>query len=139
MALPSHIARLLSSFCLKTLERIVQWYILDYHIKEPLLLQHAYTKVRSCESAISELVNSIEKPIFNGQKTLVVSLDCSGAYDRFLFKSMVQAMRTAGLPNCISNWYKNVLENRSVLADVQGQKYVAYPTKGTPQGGVLSP
>ncbi len=73
------------------------------------------------------------------KKNLVVSLDCSGAFDRILCKSMVQAMRTAGLLNCIINWYKVVLENRSVLADVQGQKYVVYPMKGTPQGGVLSP
>ncbi len=48
-------------------------------------------------------------------------------------------MEKANLPKCIINWYKLVLENRKVLAQVQGQKYVAYPTKGTPQGEILSP
>ncbi len=49
----------LLSFCLKTLERIIQWYILEHNVRAPLPLQHAYTKGRSCESAISTLVNSI--------------------------------------------------------------------------------
>ncbi len=94
---------------------------------------HCNTHRRSCESAISTLVNNIEKAIYNGQKTLVVSLDCSGAFDRILFRSMVEAIGKANLPKCIINWYKLVPENRKVLAEVQGQKYVAYPTKGTPQ------
>ncbi len=52
---------------------------------------------------------------------------------------MVETMGKANLLKCIINWYKHVLENRKVLAEVQGQKYMAYPTKGTLQGGVLSP
>ncbi len=78
-----------------------------------------------------------------GQKILGVSLDCSVAFDRSigLFRSMVEAMGKAILQNCIINWYKYIpiLKNRKVLAEVQGQKYVAYPTKGPPQRGVLSP
>ncbi len=73
------------------------------------------------------------------KKTLVVSLDCSGAFDRILFQSMVEATGKVNLLKCIINWYTHVLENRTILAEVQGQKYVAYPTKGTPQRGVLSP
>ncbi len=112
----------LSSFSLKTLERIIQWYILEHHITERLPLQHAYTKICRCESAISTLVDSIEKSIYNGHKTLVVSLDCLGAFDRILCQSMGKAMQIAGLPNCIINWYKFVLEYRKVLAEVQGQQ-----------------
>ncbi len=32
----------------------------------------------------------------------------------------------------------NINDSRSIFAEVHGQKYVGYSTKGTPQGGVLS-
>ncbi len=57
----------------------------------------------------------------------------------YCFGQWLILCKQLGLPYCIINWYKFVFENRKVLAEVQGQKYVAYPTKGTPQGGVFNP
>ncbi len=43
----------LSNFLLKSVERIIQWYIREHVHREPLFQQHAYTKGRSCDTALS--------------------------------------------------------------------------------------
>ncbi len=129
----------LSNFLLKGLERIVQWYILEHVITRPLHMQHAYTKGRSCESALSVFVNEVEYAINNGKKLLAISLDCSGAFDCIKFESAEACMKQKGIPQIITKWYVNLLKNRLVTANVQGQKAWIKPNRGSPQGGVLSP
>ncbi len=51
----------LSSFLLKGLERIVQWYLLEKVIPPTLPHPHAYTRGLSCETALSIIVNDIER------------------------------------------------------------------------------
>jgi hypothetical protein len=129
----------LSSFLLKALERVIQWCILEKYITKPLANQHAYTKGLSTETAISQVYDIIEGAVLNKQKCLAVSLDCSGAFDKIKFTSAVEAMEKFGIPAIIRNWYDSVLKNRIITADIQGVKKSIKPTKGSPQGGVLSP
>jgi ribonuclease HI len=129
----------LSNFLLKGMERIVQWYINEYHIKEPLYAQFAYTTGLSTETALSEVVDHIEKAILRKEKALVVSLDCSGAFSEISFDSAARAMEEKGIPETIVRWYDRILKERRVEADLQGTKNVRRPKKGSPQGGVLSP
>ena len=129
----------LSNFLLKGLERLVQWYINDEILKEPLYAQHAYTKGRSCDTAISDAVDFIEKNTLRGQHVLAVSLDCSGAFDRIKFDSAKEAMLEHGIPFGILYLYLNILMCRFVRADLQGEKSTRIPKRGSPQGGVLSP
>ena len=51
----------LASFLLKGLERIVQWHFNETILQNLLSNQHAYTKGRSCDSALSEVVNKMER------------------------------------------------------------------------------
>jgi hypothetical protein len=129
----------LSSFLLKALERVIQWCILERYITKPLANQHAYTKSLSTETAISQVYDIIEEAVLNKQKCLAVSLDCSGAFDKIKFTSAVEAMEKFGIPAIIRNWYDRVLKNRIITANIQGVKKSIKPTKGSPQGGVLSP
>ncbi len=129
----------LSNFILKGLERIIQWYILDHVLSEPLYRQHAYTKGRSCDSALSTFTNEIEYALWNGKHMLAVSLDCSGAFDCITFGSAERCMKRKGIPDNIIRWYVNLLKGRRVHAEVQGQKAHIIPHRGSPQGGVLSP
>ena len=129
----------LSNFSLKGLERIVQWYILDNIIPSQLQHQHAYTKGLSTETALSNLLNEIESQVHNGRLALVVSLDCTGAFDRIRYTSAERAMVAKNIPENIIKWYNNLLRNRSITADIQGTKKTIRPTQGSPQGGVLSP
>ncbi len=129
----------LSNFILKGLERIIQWYILDHVLSEPLFRQHAYTKGRSCDSALSTFTNEIEYALHNGKHMLAVSLDCSGAFDCIKFESAEKCMKQKGIPKNITRWYVNLLKGRKVHAKVQGQATHVIPHRGSPQGGVLSP
>ena len=129
----------LSNFLLKGLERIIQWYIQEYHIKEPLYAQYAYTAGLSTETALTEVVDQIEKAILQKQKALAVSLDCSGAFDTISFPAAEKALRKKGIPETIIRWYCKLLKERRISADLQGEKDERTPKKGSPQGGVLSP
>ncbi len=129
----------LSNFLLKGLERLIQWFILEYYVKEPLFRQHAYTKGRSCDTALSTFVDDVEKAIYNGRYLLAVSLDCSGAFDSIKFDSAKSCMERKGIPDNIVKWYMNLLQHRSVDAEVQGFRATVKPARGSPQGGVLSP
>ena len=129
----------LSNFLLKGLERVVQWYINENIIKTPLYAQHAYTVGKSCDTAISEVVDFIEKNTLRGQHVLAVSLDCSGAFDRIKFDSADTAMKEMQIPSSIRKLYANILKHRQVSAELQGEKIKRVPKRGSPQGGVLSP
>ncbi len=129
----------LSNFTLKGLERLIQWYILDHALSEPLYRQHAYTRGRSCDSALSTFTNEIEYALHNGKYMLAVSLDCSGAFDCIKFESAERCMKRKGIPDNIIRWYVNLLKGRRVHAEVQGQATHIIPHRGSPQGGVLSP
>ncbi len=129
----------LSNFLLKGLERIIQWFIMEYVIPEPLFGQHAYTKGRSCETALSMFIDDVEKAIFSKDFLLAVSLDCSGAFDCINFGSAKESMKRKSVPDNIIRWYCNLLRVREVAANVQGQNATVLPARGSPQGGVLSP
>ncbi len=129
----------LSNFLLKGLERIVQWYILEYVLKGTLFQQHAYTKGRSCDTALLEFINDVEEAVYNGEYLLAASLDCSGAFDCILFDAAEEAMHRKCVPDNIVTWYKNLLRGRTVFAEMQGCRARILPARGSPQGGVLSP
>jgi hypothetical protein len=124
---------------LKGLERVVQWYLNENYLQKPLYSQHAYTAGRSTETALSEVVNHIERAVNRKENALVVSLDCSGAFDCIKYSSAKNAMKDLGINISIINWYCKILGNRCVTAELQGVKGSRIPSKGTPQGGVLSP
>ena len=129
----------LSSFVLKTLERLVQWFINDHIIIRPLVNQHAYTRGRSTETALSDFIDLVEAAFLRGRQAVAVSLDCTGAFDTVKFDSARTAMRGKSIPPNIVQWYDHLLRNRRVTAEVQGVSKVLRPGKGSPQGGVLSP
>jgi ribonuclease HI len=129
----------LSNFLLKCLERLMQWYINDFIVTKPLCSQHAYTTGRSTETALSEALDCIEKAVSNKQHALVVSLDCSGAFDRIQFSSAKKAMKNKNIPSSIIEWYDQILNSRCVSAELQGVNRRRKPKRGSPQGGVLSP
>ncbi len=129
----------LSNFILKGLERLIQWFLQEYIIIDPLYNQHAYTKGRSCESALSAFVDDIEHATFTKKYALAISLDCSGAFDCIQFESASSCMETKNIPKNVIKWYVDLLKGRIVKADIQGVSALVKPRRGSPQGGVLSP
>ena len=129
----------LSSFLLKGLERIIQWHWQETVLQHPLPNQHAYTKSRSCETALSTVVERMERGKHLKEHTLLVSLDCSGAFDNLTYESAVRALRESGVSETLVKWYHNLLNNRTVDSELYGLGRTIRPSRGSPQGGVLSP
>ena len=74
----------LTPFIFKLMERVCAWNILETTLaRNPFhKRQHAYRMGRSTESAISQVLNEIEKGRERGLKTNTTLIDISSAFDR---------------------------------------------------------
>ena len=129
----------LSNFILKTAERLIQWFLQENQLKEPQLNQHAYHPGRSCDTALSQVMNIIENAKRKGKKSLIVSLDCSGAFDNLQFDDVKKALTKLKIPQCIIRWYDHLSRNRNITTEINGITSTIRPTQGSGQGLVLSP
>ena len=131
----------LTSYLLKVLERVILNELETNHlINNPLSRdQHAFRKGSSCESALSDMVDYIEKSIYRNEYAVGVFLDITGAFDNLCLRAADRGMMRLKVPTPIRKWYNNYLNNRMARADLKGCQSSARLTKGTPQGGVLSP
>lgn len=80
----------LTSFVLKTLERMCDRYIRDVTLKlKPLHKnQHAYQAGKSVDSALHQVVFNVEKSMESGGKTLATFLDLEGAFNKVTFRAI---------------------------------------------------
>jgi len=129
----------LSSFLLKGLERIMLWFILETKLQNALPRQHAFTKGRSTDTALSEAVNIIERSAMRGKYALGVFLDIEGAFDNLEFETIRRSLEKRGVNNQFTSWYYFLLKNREITVSLNGTERHKRPMKGTPQGGILSP
>ena len=131
----------LATCLLKALERVVLWEIEEKYMSvNPLSQdQHAFRKGSSCDSALSQLINRIEKAIMNGNYALGVFLDIKGAFDNIDLCAIEGSFHKRGISKVLCNWYVNYTRNRAISVEIRGQKEERRLTRGVPQGGVLSP
>jgi ribonuclease HI len=128
----------LSSYLLKTLEKLIQKVLTGNILQDPLENQHGFTTGKSCESALSRVTDIIEKAINNKLSCLGVFLDISGAFDNVKYSSVKRILRRRGLDKRITDWYDHLLKNRQIISELHGAICSKKPMQGTPQGGVLS-
>ncbi len=131
----------LTSFMLKTLERLAYWELERKAMPgHPLhQFQHGFRKGFCTETLLSRLVNKIEKAFFDKQMVLVAFLDIRGAFDNVTLAGAKKAMEDHHWPEDIAGWYGHYLHHRVGTAEVNGQTIFRRLHKGTPQGGILSP
>ena len=94
------------------MERVIQRYLKDKHLQTPLTNQHAFTKGRSCDTALSTVTDTVEKAALRGQYCLAVFLDIQGAFDNLTFASIDREMRALTVRPDIVEWYGHLLQNR---------------------------
>jgi hypothetical protein len=101
----------LTPFLFKVLERLCQWRITETALKSRPLSsnQHAFREGRSCDSAISQTVNAIEKSLLRQKYVLTVFIDIASAFDRLDPKAGAKALRDRGIDENIVKWYENYL------------------------------
>ena len=85
------------------------------------------------------MVNDIEKSIHRGEYALGAFLDISGAFSNLNLSTANDSMIRQGFTDDIRLWYNHYLRNRTATAELLGNSATRVLTKGTPQGGVLSP
>lgn len=133
----------LSSFFLKTIERL-----LDYHIRSHLKkkfplhpLQFAYISGKSTDLALHHIVSKLENTIRKDRHIALgcVLMDIQGAFDNTGFNSFDSALRKRGIDSFTRNWINAMLRNRQITTNLDGTSATYTASKGCPQGGVISP
>ena len=130
----------LTPFIFKLLERVGSWYIIHKSLKDNPLnyRQHAYRTGKSTESAISQVLNQVEKGLLRRSFTLACFIDISSAFDRLDPKKAIRALIEKGIPKSIALWYENYLTMRFLDITIKGITIRKWTAVGCPQGGVLS-
>jgi hypothetical protein len=127
----------LSSFLLKTMEKLVDRHIRDGALRAyPLHRnQHAYQKGKSTETALHNVVTHAEYAIEHKDNALGAFLDIEGAFDRTSFDITKQAAERHGIEPAICRWIRALLDSRKVTATLSGETLKASAARGCPQGG----
>ena len=131
----------LSSFILKTLERIIQWKLLDTTLTNKPLSNnlYSYREGMSTDTALHNVVSKLEKSMENNELAIIVFLDISGAFSDASIEGLLGALERKNIQENLGEWIANMLSNRTVTAS-KGEDKVTKPiNRGTPQGGILSP
>ena len=133
----------LSSFILKTLERLVLWHLdSTYLMDNPLHPnQFGFRKGHSTEEAISQILSRLEVNKKHRRPTIAIFLDIKGAFDTVTYGAITRNLRDRGINPATMAWYHNLLVERITYAynDTTGAKQYIRHAKGVPQGGILSP
>jgi len=131
----------LTSFLLKTLERLVDRYLRD----EALALvplhsnQQAYQARKSVETALHQLAVLVEKALDQQETALGVLLDIEGAFNNTCYDTMCDALVKHGSEYTIVWWIRATLEGRMAVVTLGASSTRLTISRGCPQGGVLSP
>jgi len=130
----------LSSFVLKTMEKVI-----DRYMKEHWLLrcplserQHAYMTGRSTETALHCVVDRIETTLEHKQYAMACLVDISGAFNYCRHQDVSKSLKKHGLPPVLVDWAIALLSQRDVMASVGSNTTIARTKCGTAQGGVMS-
>ena len=131
----------LSSFVLKTLERIIHWKLLDTTLtKNPLSNNlYSYREGMSTDTALHRVVSKLEKTMVSNEIAIIVFLDISGAFSDASINGLVGALARKDIPKELGEWIANMLKNRTVTASMGDDTVTKEIDRGTPQGGILSP
>ena len=132
------IISLTSSFQ-KLLERLILWY-LEQDLNLPAKStknQHGFKKGKS--TAIHIFSRRIEDAMATGSYSLGVFLDIKEAFVAVSFSALKEALLTAGILHTITQWIYYMVSNRHITLTYCDATITRKATKGSPQGGVLSP
>ena len=105
------------------------------------LLQSAYKKHHSTETALLKMKNDILMSMNEQQVTLLVLLDLSAAFDTIHHDKLIGRLESdLGIADDALAWFKSYLSNRFQRVSVKGGLSKKFPlSQGVPQGSCLGP
>ena len=106
----------LTSFLLKTLERLVDRKISEVLVERPFFgAQNAYQKRKSTHSALHEVLSFIETELQNKGCTLAVLIDIESAFINTTYDVMKACAAEHGVSEAIIRWIRSMLTRRLVV------------------------
>ena len=103
-------------------------------------LQAGFRKGRGVEDQILRVTQRITDGFHNREKSLLVLLDFSKAYDTIWRQRLLLTLLKRGIPKDYVLWLANFLENRQARGKFNGSVSKSkIMTQGLPQGAVLAP
>ena len=131
----------LMSYLFKALERVILWELESKYLQiDPLCPnQHAFRADYSTNSALSEAVDIIEQAVTRNELAMGSFMDIDGAFDNLNPTAVIEGLALKGIPPDLLAWFEQYLNGRTVTVTLKGVSVTRMLTKGTPQGGVLSP
>ncbi|CAM9260083.1 unnamed protein product, partial [Heterosigma akashiwo] len=103
------------------------------------LAQFGFTKGFSCEVAVLDFVQRVQRAWAKKSAFLAFFLDISGAFDRCWHPLVLKTLIDKGCPRYLVRIIKDYLCDRKVTLSYGGVTISKILTAGCPQGGVLSP
>ena len=129
----------LTNSLLKTLEKICAWHMDEMLEANPVhTRQHGFRSDRNTETSLSNVVNYLEKYIYNGQHVIGVFLDIQSAFDTIDPDKVKASLIQHGGEHNMVQWYYNYIKHRNLHINVKGHKKQLSTDTRFPQGGVCS-
>ncbi len=131
------------AFISKLIEKVVaartMTQMIECHLHE--LLQSAYRKFHSTETALTKVQNDILHSLDRKYAILLVLLDLSAAFDTIDHEILLNILSSRlGITGNALAWFKSYLSQRYQTVSINGVKSVSQELKfGVPQGSVLGP
>ena len=124
---------------LKTLEKLIAGQLEEHFLTKPLSnSQYGFRSGRSCDHALSKIINKLEKSKEQRQAALMLALDIEGAFDRVRVSAITNAMRKRNISETLVKWVENFLRQRKTKTEMNGEIAEIEILIGVAQGGVLS-
>ena len=129
----------LTNYFLKALEKLCCWHTDEKIAQHPLHeRQHGFRTDRNTETALSNVVNYIEKYMYNGENVVAVFLDIQAAFDTISTEKIYNELLKHNIDNDLATWYYNYISHRNMYTTINGITKTLTTTNGFPQGGVCS-
>ena len=111
----------LTNYFLKALEKLCCWHTDEKIAQYPIHpRQHGFRNDRSTETALSNVVNYIEKYINYGEHVLAVFLDIQAAFDTISTNKIYEERIKHGVDNNLAKWYYNYISHRNMYTTING-------------------